>query len=300
MHHHNPSDTHSHSTNNHLLLLVAGIGILGGIYLLSSQDLTVTALGGIVFILAHLAIAGGVLYLGRGFIRGVVQRLHGASPAHSHTHDNLETTGATISWAYLYDILVNLILFGQERKMREATITLARIQPGERVIDVGCGTGTLAITAKKRAAGAQIHGTDAAPEMIERAREKALKAGVEVDFRAGLVEAIDFPANTFDIVLSSLMVHHLPPDLKSKAFAEIFRVLKPGGRLLIVDFEPPQRGLTRTVLSLFLGQGMMQIDNSAIPPMLTAAGFAGVEKGETELQMATYIAGRKPADYTTA
>lgn len=300
MHHHNPSDTHSRSTNNHLLLLVAGIGILGGIYLLSSQDLTVTALGGIVFILAHLAIAGGVLYLGRGFVRGAVQRLHGVSPAHSHTHDNLETTGATISWAYLYDILVNLILFGQERKMREVTINLARIQPGERVIDVGCGTGTLAITAKKRVGEAQIHGTDAAPEMIERARQKALKAGVDVDFQAGLVEAIGFPDSTFDIVLSSLMVHHLPLDLKSKAFAEIFRVLKPGGRLLIVDFEPPQRGLTKIALSLFLGQGMMQIDNSTVPPMLTAAGFTDVERGNTGIQLATAITGCKPADNTIA
>ncbi len=299
MHYHG-NNTQTRSTHNHLALLVTALGILGGIFLYI-QDLAITALGGVLFVLAHLAVAGGMLYLGRGFIRGVVQRLHGASPAHSHTHDNLETTGATISWAYLYDILVNLILFGQERKMREATINLAHIQPGERVIDVGCGTGTLAITAKlKTGPTTEIHGTDAAPEMIERARQKALKAGVNVAFQAGLVEAIDFPENTFDIVLSSLMVHHLPPDLKSKAFAEIFRVLKPGGRLLIVDFEPPQRGLTRTILSLFLGQGMMQIDNSTIPPMLTAAGFAGVEKGQTEIQMATYITGRKPADHTVA
>lgn len=299
MHHHNTPHAQSRSTHNHLVLLVLAVGVLGGIYL-STQNLTATALGGILFILAHLAIAGGVLYLGRGFLQGAVRRLHGSSPAHPHTHadDNLETSGVTLSWAFLYDIVVRLILFGQERKMRNATVDLARLQPGERVLDVGCGTGTLAIAAKKRVGGAEIHGTDAAPEMIARAQQKAQRAGVAVDFQAGLVEAIHFPDDSLDVVLSSLMLHHLPVDLKTQAFAEIYRVLKPGGRLLVVDFEPPQRGLAKAVLPLILGQGMMQIDNRTVPPMLTAAGFVVAEQGRAGSQMATYFIGRKPAHDT--
>lgn len=96
--------------------------------------------------------------------------------------------------------------------------------------DVGCGTGTLAILAKTQAgASVELHGQDASPQMI--ARQKAAQAGVNIDFRPALVEAIDAPDNSLDLVLSSLMVHHLPGDLKAKAFGEIYRVLKPGGRV---------------------------------------------------------------------
>lgn len=221
--------------------------------------------------------------------------MHHSHTHSTHTHDNLETSGAVIRWAFVYDILVNAIMFGQERKLRQATVKQARIQPGESVLDVGCGTGTLAIAVKRESGTTtRVYGTDAASEMIERARQKAARAGVAVDFQPGLVEAIAFPDNTFDVVLSSLMLHHLPGDLKAKAFAEIFRVLKPGGRLLVVDFEPPRGGLKKTILTALLGPGMMQIDNRTVPPLLTAAGFVNVELGSTGVSMASYIAGVKP------
>lgn len=170
---------------------------------------------------------------------------------------------------------------------------LANIQPHEKVLDVGCGTGTLAILAKSTShPTVEMFGTDAAPEMIVRAQQKAYEAGVQVDFRPGLVEDIAFPDDTFDIVLSSLMVHHLPGDLKSKAFAEIYRVLKPGGRLLIIDFEPPKKGFSKLFFSMAL-RGMMQIDNSTVPPLLEAAGFTSVNMGSSGLLIATYISGKK-------
>lgn len=217
--------------------------------------------------------------------------LHGQSHARN---TDLKTTGHTINWARFYDIFVNFLLMGQQRKFRESMLTLARIQPGEKVLDVGCGTGTLAIIAKQRShASVQIHGQDAAPEMIERARQKAHRTHVAVDFQPGLAEAISFPDNTFDLVMNSLMVHHLPGDLKSKAFAEMYRVLKPGGRLLIVDFEPPKGGLLKTVLTILLGQ-MTGIDNTQIPPLVSAAGFQDVKLGPSGSRLASYIAGIKP------
>ncbi|MBE0690874.1 MAG: class I SAM-dependent methyltransferase [Anaerolineae bacterium] len=224
----------------------------------------------------------------------MIQKAHGTSGAHIHTHQNLETEGGTIGWARLYDVLVNFILLGQYRSLVNSMLTLAHIQPEEKVLDVGCGTGTLAIAAKLNShPSATIHGLDAAPEMIERARQKAAQAGADVDFQPALVETIPFADNTFDLVMNSLMVHHLPGDLKSRAFAEMYRVLKPGGRLLVVDFEPPTNPVIKAALRLLLGRGMLAIDNSVLPPLLEATGFTDVKSGKTGSSLATFISGVK-------
>ena len=275
----------------HLALVGLGLLAAAGLYLYY-QNATPVMLGLVAFILVHVIAAGGMLYFGRGFLLKIMQKLH--QPAAPHTHDVPETAGETISWAFLYDILLKVIFLNKERQFREAVVALAEIQPGEKVLDVGCGSGTLTMTAKQQAGPTvEVCGTDAAPEMIGRARQKAAQAGLEIDFRTGLAEAIDFPDNSFDVVLSSFMVHHLPGDLKSKTFAEIYRVLKPGGRLLVVDFEPPKKGLPALILPLLLGQGMMMIDNSDLPPLLEAAGFTVRQTGNAGHSLASFVSGQK-------
>lgn len=289
----NSKNTIHNAIVQHIVLVVIAVIVLGGIYLYF-QTMTSVSIGAVLLILAHLAVVGGVIYLLRGLIGRAIRKLHEV-PAETHAHENLETKGMLIRWASIYDLLVRTILLGGgEDRLRESIVQLAQIQPGESVLDVGCGTGTLAITAKlKSDSTVKVYGNDASPEMIEKAREKAAAAGVDVAFQPGLVEAIPFPDDSLDVVLSSFMVHHLPGELKQKAFAEIYRVLKPGGRLLVVDFEPPQNRMTRFVLSVFLGQGMMQIDNSKIPPMLTAAGFTSLKTGNAGHTLATYMSGQK-------
>lgn len=209
---------------------------------------------------------------------------------HMHTSENApETKGRVIHWAGLYDILVGSLTFGLSSAMREMTVTLALIQPGEKILDVGCGTGDLSIAARKRAGPtAQVFGIDAAPEMVNVARRKAARMGMEVDFRVGLVEALDFPAGSFDVVLSSLMMHHLPDDLKVLALAEIRRVLKPGGRLLVLDFKRPTN-LAQHISTAIHGHTSMQTGSQDLPTLMTHAGFTGIETGNTQYGFLGYV-----------
>jgi demethylmenaquinone methyltransferase/2-methoxy-6-polyprenyl-1,4-benzoquinol methylase/phosphoethanolamine N-methyltransferase len=190
--------------------------------------------------------------------------------------------------------LTHVLLLGRERRLREMTADMAGIKPGDRVLDVGCGPGNLTLAAKSRTGtGGEVHGIDAAPEMIEVAMGKAAKSGADVDFRVGLIEEIPFEDGYFDVVLSSLMIHHLPDDLKRRGFTEIRRVLKPGGRLLIVDFKPPSNHFMKHILAHILSHRMMKVDVDGYVPMMEQAGFSNIEKGSTQFRLISFIKGEK-------
>jgi demethylmenaquinone methyltransferase/2-methoxy-6-polyprenyl-1,4-benzoquinol methylase/phosphoethanolamine N-methyltransferase len=159
--------------------------------------------------------------------------------SHSHTHSHetpARTEGRLIRWASFYDIITNVITLGHVGMLRSITIEQAQLQPGEKVLDVGCGTGGVTIPAKQRVGyNGQVAGIHPAPEMIAVARKKAARTGLEIDFRLGVIESLPFPDASFDVVTSSLMMHHLPHEVQVKGLAEIHRVLKPGGRIFIAD-----------------------------------------------------------------
>jgi ubiquinone/menaquinone biosynthesis C-methylase UbiE len=141
-----------------------------------------------------------------------------------------------------YDLLAEVLTLGRERALRTRIADIAAVAPGESVLDVGCGTGSLALVAKRRVGSAgSVSGVDASSEMIDRARTKARKAGLDVAFEVGLAEALPAPGASVDVVFSTLMMHHLPPIVRDRLAAEIRRVLAPGGRVLVVDFEAPAR-----------------------------------------------------------
>src|SRR4029079_5918640 len=142
-----------------------------------------------------------------------------------------------VRWAARYDLLIKLVTLGREGAMRERMLDLSRVTSGESVLDVGCGTGTLAIAAKRRVGDAgTVDGVDASTEMVERARKKAKRAYSGAGFRVALAESLPFETGHFDVVLSTVMLHYLPRAVRAQAIQEMRRVLKPGGRLLIVDF----------------------------------------------------------------
>jgi demethylmenaquinone methyltransferase/2-methoxy-6-polyprenyl-1,4-benzoquinol methylase/phosphoethanolamine N-methyltransferase len=208
--------------------------------------------------------------------------------AHAHS-----TTGHTIHWAFLYDLLVSVLFLGRERAVREMTVDLAGLQPGESVLDVGCGTGTLTLAAKRRVGpGVDVYGIDASPEMIVRAQQRAQKAGGGVAFREAPVERMPFLPGQFDVVLSSLMLHHLPDELRPQALAEIRRVLKPRGRFVAVDFQPPRSRLGRALVAHTLGDIMANFEIQTYADLFKAAGFSDIEVGQTGWRLLAYIRAR--------
>ncbi len=194
------------------------------------------------------------------------------------------TSGRTIRyWARFYDSFSWLISLGKVPAIRRTAVELAGVSPGDKVLDVGCGTGSLVIAAKAKAGpDGEVHGIDAAPEMIEVARRKAAGKGVDVGFHVGLIEEIPFPDGHFDVALNTFVLHHLPHDLKRKGFAEIRRVLKPGGRFLAADFAPRSDSLIGRLMSLHSGHSRIHSDVSELTAMLQDAGFTDVEEVKTK------------------
>lgn len=187
------------------------------------------------------------------------------------------TRGRVLHWARLYDAVVWVFMLGRERTLRGRTLDLARLRPGESVLDVGCGTGTLALAAKARVGpSGTVCGIDAAAEMVTRATRKAERAGLDVAFRHAVIETLPYPDGQFDVVLSTLMMHHLPRDVRSAAAREIRRVLKPGGRVLVMDFGAggQNRGGLLAHVHRHGGVGLAEIAD-----LLRDAGLHPVESG---------------------
>jgi ubiquinone/menaquinone biosynthesis C-methylase UbiE len=188
------------------------------------------------------------------------------------------TAGRVLHAARTYDALVWVLTLGKEGRFRHRLAELARLERGQSVLDVGCGTGALALAAEDFVgAGGKVAGIDPSPEMVARATRKAAKAGAEARFEVASIEALPFPDGEFDAVLSSLMLHHLTDEGRRQGFAEIARVLKPGGRFLAVDIGGKHG--TRHAPFLRIGNhAHFNLDELA--PPLAEAGLEIVDRGD--------------------
>ena len=192
------------------------------------------------------------------------------------------TTGLVIRTPIRYDLRVWWHTAGRATHFRDEEVRLARIQRGDRVLDVGCGTGSLAIAAA-RVAGREgrVVGIDPSPEMIRWARTKARLRRAPVEFIATAGEALPFPAASFDVVTVSLVLHQLPSDALHATAGQIRRVLAADGRLLAVDLGKPVAG-QRTVHShrASHGDGSGPFDLDRVGMLFEHLGLTIVESGD--------------------
>jgi ubiquinone/menaquinone biosynthesis C-methylase UbiE len=206
------------------------------------------------------------------------RRLHSQSGKASATG----TKGLVMSGGWRHDLMawsIDTFLFrGKWRELRQRTTTLAQLQPGDAVLDVGCGTGTLALEVARRVGRAgRVAGIDPSPQQIACARAKAARRNAPIEFQIGVIEQLAFPDRTFDVVFSTLMMHHLPAPLKRQGLAEIARVLKPGGRLVIADFTHKKE--RQGPAARFHAGGSRTHDLTAL---VKEAGFSQVETEEMQ------------------
>jgi ubiquinone/menaquinone biosynthesis C-methylase UbiE len=134
-----------------------------------------------------------------------------------------------------YDLMAKLLGADAARAL---FVEQAACGAGHRVLEIGCGTGSLLLLVKKTQPGAEVVGLDPDPNALAIARRKARRAGVELSLDQGFADALPYPDGSFDRVLSSFMYHHLSRQVKEATLREVRRVLKPGGRFHMVDFAP--------------------------------------------------------------
>jgi ubiquinone/menaquinone biosynthesis C-methylase UbiE len=189
----------------------------------------------------------------------------------------------------------------RETRAKRDLLDQAGVSPGESVLDVGAGTGTLAVRLKQECPAAEVTGLDADPEILVRARAKAAAAGVHVEFVEGHSNELPFEPGSFDVVLSSLFFHHLRSPDKRATLAEMNRVLKPGGRLHVADWGKPSDPVTAAAFTLVRAFDGFEVtaDNArgALPALFTGAGLedaAERRRLRTMLGTLSLYSARKP------
>ncbi len=177
----------------------------------------------------------------------------------------------------LYDPLLKWVM--REDTFKRKLVQQANIQPRMKILDLGCGTGTLTLMFKRTHPEAQITGLDGDLKVLDIAREKS--CGADIQWDKGLASSLPYPDSTFDRVVTSLVIHHLNTDDKRLAFKEIHRVLKPDGELYVLDFGAPHSSTAR-----FMTTYMRRLEETAdnfdglIPRFVAEAGFGEVKEAQ--------------------
>jgi SAM-dependent methyltransferase len=165
----------------------------------------------------------------------------------------------------------------RERAIKNRLLDQAGVHSGDAVLDLGAGTGTLALLLKQRCPGAHVTGLDADPAILGIARQKASAAGCEVEFVEGFSTELPFPDRSLDVVLSTLFFHHLTSVEKQTTLGEVRRVLKPGGRLHVADWgKPSDPVMAALFLSVRLIDGWERTTDNvhgALPALFGQAGL---------------------------
>jgi ubiquinone/menaquinone biosynthesis C-methylase UbiE len=168
--------------------------------------------------------------------------------------DNIRTASAFVPalrfhWlTFLYDFVIGPTT--RERAVKAAIVVQARLEPGAQVLDVGAGTGSLTIMLKRSQPAAKVVGIDGDPQVLTIARRKGSAAAADVSWVEGMAQRLPFERNQFDRVVTSLLLHHLDDAAKAAALAEMRRVLRPGGTIVVADWDRPRGPLMHAAFLL--------------------------------------------------
>jgi ubiquinone/menaquinone biosynthesis C-methylase UbiE len=198
--------------------------------------------------------------------------LHGSSrPASS--------TGRTIGTPRRYDLMTAVLFAGRRRRAFSALATAAGARPGDRILDVGCGTGFFArLLADIVGSKGEVLGVDAAPEMVAHAVSRSRSLS-NCRFEVGNAGALAYPNGSFDGVVSSLTMHHLAAEEQLPAVREMRRLLRPAGRLLVAEFHAPT-GHGWNLLLRPTGLAAMRRAVPRLESLIAEVGFVDIERGE--------------------
>ena len=179
----------------------------------------------------------------------------------------------------VYDVIAKLLGADQAR---QALLDLPQLRSAERVLDIGCGTGTFAVLIKQRFPAVEVVGLDPDQKALARAKRKSQRSGVSIRFDQGFADELQYESASFDVVFSSFMFHHLEGKNREKTLREVRRVLKPAGSFCLLDFEVSQAGSGHDLFRMFHSNERLR-DNSEdrILTLMRNAGFQESKKVAT-------------------
>ena len=179
-------------------------------------------------------------------------------------------------------------------------IEQAQIESGFRVLDIGCGTGTMAVLIKQLHPAADVVGIDPDPDALVVCQRKANRAGFTIEFDRGFADQMRYADASFDRVFSSFMFHHLTADEKSATLSEIRRALKPGGSLHLLDFVRPHRAHSKAAehgLLVHRGGAVAERVEGRMTAIMDEAGFVDareVSRGKLFFGPIAYYSAQNP------